>query len=74
MAAGGMGAEIMIEADDAVHLGPRQVQGFGQYRLHLVRHIAEALLHGMQDRQQGTFEALEFGDDRLRARNQIIRR
>ena len=43
MAAGRLAAEIMVEGDDAVHLGARQVQRLGDERHRRLRHIAEGV-------------------------------
>ncbi|OWK19493.1 hypothetical protein AJ88_42320 [Mesorhizobium amorphae CCBAU 01583] len=58
----------MIEGDDAVHFGPGQVQPIGNDWQRVVRHMAELFLDAVEDRQQRTFEVLQFLDDRRRAR------
>src|SRR5688572_7511133 len=52
MTAGRLLAEVVIEADDAVHFGARDVQAIGDQRHGLGRHTAQLVLHGMQDFQQ----------------------
>ena len=44
--------EVVIEGDDAVHLGARQVQRLRHDRHDRVRHEAEGGLHVVQDRQE----------------------
>ena len=53
--------EIVIEGHDAVHLGARDVQRFGDHRDDGFGHVAERLLHGVQDRQR---RALDVPDVR----------
>ena len=67
MAAGRMRAIVMIEGDDAVHLGPRDVQRFGDHRQRFLRHIAELFLDAVQDRQKRAFQPLQILDDRTGA-------
>ena len=47
-------AEIVIEGDDAVHLGAGNVERFSYPRQSLGRDIAQPLLDRMQKRQQAT--------------------
>ena len=58
--------EIVVEGDDAVHLGARQVQRLGDERHGVRRDMAERGLHVVQDRQQGALAPLvtlqDFGD------------
>ena len=49
VAAGRLAAEVVIEGDDAMHLGARQVQRLRDHRHGLLRHVAECLLQGVQD-------------------------
>ena len=63
---GGLAAEIMVEADDAMDLGARQVQRVGDQRHGGRIHIAELLLQRVQDRQQRARHVLPLGDQRLR--------
>ena len=69
MPAGRVAAVIVIEGDDAVHLGARQVQRLGDHRQRFLRHVAELFLDAVQDRQQRAFEALQLVDDRSSARS-----
>ena len=55
MAAGRLAAEVVVEGDDAVHLGARQVQRLGDERHRRLRHVAEGVLQRVQDRQQRAF-------------------
>ena len=50
--AGRLAAEVVIEGDDAVHLGARQIESIGEDRHHCRRHVAERGLHPMQDLDQ----------------------
>ena len=59
--------EVVIECNDAVHLGARQVQLFRDQRRGSVRYAAERLLHRVQDRQQRAFAIIEFCNDAARA-------
>ena len=58
-----MAAEIVVEAHDAVHLGARQVQRFGDHRDRFGMDVAERRLQGVQDRQRGAFAAALAGND-----------
>jgi hypothetical protein len=51
VAACGPRAEVVVEADDPVHLGPGQVQVLRDDRHQLGRHVAEPVLDLMEDRQ-----------------------
>ena len=55
------GGKIMVEADHAVDLGPRQIQRLGNRGLGLGRDAAEGGLHVMQDRQQRPFAPFVAG-------------
>jgi hypothetical protein len=48
-AAGRLAPEVVVKGDDAMHLGARQVEGAGEGRNHLLRHVAEVGLHLVQD-------------------------
>ena len=63
VAARGLAAEVVIEGDDAVHLGARDVQRLRDHRLSGFVDVAERLLQGVQNRQQRAFEAPVLGDD-----------
>ena len=52
VAAGRLAAEVVIEGDDAVHLGARQVQRVGERRHGRLGHVAERGLHLVQDLDQ----------------------
>ena len=45
-------AEVVVEGDDPVHLGARQVERLGDHRDRVARHVTEGRLHVVQDRQQ----------------------
>ena len=60
MAAGRRAAEVVIEGDDAVHFGARDVQRLGDQRLGRFIDVAELLLQGVQDRQQRAFAIQAF--------------
>jgi hypothetical protein len=58
-------AEIVVEADDAVHFGAREIQSFG-YAAHCFgRDIAEFLLDSVKDGQQGPGLVRMTGDDAI---------
>ena len=63
VAAGRLAAEIVVEGDDAMHFGARDIQRFGDQRLGGFVDVAELLLQGVQDRQQRAFKAAVLGDD-----------
>ncbi len=63
MAPGGGIAEIVVEADHAMHLGPAQVQPLGDARHRLARDMAKGRLHRMQDRQQRPLAPGMFGEN-----------
>ena len=63
VSAGRFAPEVMIECDDPVHFRARQVQLLRDQRRGLLRHTAERLLHGMQDRQHRPFAIIEFCND-----------
>ena len=56
--AGRLAAEVMVEGDDAMHLGARQVERLGDHRHGRAVDIAERRLERVQDRQQGALGAL----------------
>ena len=51
--AGRRAAEVVVEAHDAVHLGAGQVERGGDGGNRVGRHVAELVLDGVQDGQQG---------------------
>jgi hypothetical protein len=55
-----LSAEVVIEGHDAVHLGARDVQRFGDQRLGGFLDIAELLLQRVEDRQKRTFAIEAF--------------
>ena len=65
MPAGRLMAEIVIEGDDAMHLGAGDVQRVGDQRLGRLVDIAELGLQGVQDRQERTFAVRKFANERL---------
>ena len=56
-------AKVVVVADDAVHLGPRQVERRRNLRQSLARHMAERLLHAVQDGQERAGQVRALGDD-----------
>src|SRR5262249_37091921 len=50
-----LGAEIVIDADDAMPLGARQVECVSNRCNGFAGNVAQAVLNGVQDRQQGSF-------------------
>ena len=60
MPAGRMAAVIMVEGDDAMHLGPGDVQRLGDDRQRFLRHMAEFFLDAVQDRQKRAFQPLQI--------------
>ena len=58
---GRLAPKIVIEGHDAVHFGARNVQRFGDDGDGVFRHVADRLLHGVQDRQR---RALHVSDVR----------
>jgi len=52
--------EVLVERDDAVHLGDREVQDVGDHRDIGLIDVPELLLHRVQDRYQRTAETAEF--------------
>ncbi len=63
MAAGGLVAEVMIEGEDAMDFGARQIERRGDHRNRRLRHIAERFLQRVQDHQRRAFGLVMFGDD-----------
>jgi hypothetical protein len=61
--AGGLIAEIVIEGEDAVNLGARQVQRRCDHGSGGFRHVTERFLHRMQDHQRRAFELVMLRDD-----------
>ena len=61
--AGRRAPEVMVEGDDAVHLGAGDVQRLGDHRLGGFVDIAELLLQSVQDRQQRTLKAQMLSND-----------
>ena len=60
-------AEVVVEGDGAVDLGAGKVKRLGHQRHGLVRHAAERLLQGMQDRKGGALQMPIPRDDFARA-------
>ncbi len=63
--AGGGAAEVVVEGDDAVHLGPRHVERLRHQRDRRLVDIAETFLQRVQHRQH---RAVEMGEARNDAR------
>src|SRR5579883_3495054 len=59
----GLPAEVMVKRDDAMHFGPAEIQHFGDQLHRTVADETGMLVHGMQDRQQWTFEILVLFND-----------
>ena len=57
------GAEVVVEADDAVDLGAGEVEGEGDLALRRLAHMAKGLLDVVQDGEQRSFAADMAGDD-----------
>ena len=62
MAAGRLMAEIVIEGDDAMHLGAGDIERFGDQRLGCLIDIAEFFLQCVEHRQQRTFAPRMLAD------------
>ncbi len=52
--------KIVIETDDAVHFGVRDVQRAGEHGCRRWIDISELFLQGMQDRKQSAGQVLQF--------------
>src|SRR6266436_7619154 len=63
MTAGRLFSKIMIEGEDAIDLGAREVERGGDHRNCRLRHIAERFLERVQDHQRRSVEAGVLGDD-----------
>ena len=63
MAARRLAAEVVIKGEDAMDLGARDVQRFGDHRFGGLVDVAEGLLQGVQDRQQRALKAQMLPDD-----------
>ena len=50
----GRAAKVVVVAHDAMHLGARKIQCFGNHGHRCGRYMAECILHRMQQRQQRT--------------------
>ena len=68
MLAGRLVAEIMIEGEDTMDLGARQVARFCDHRDRGLGHVAEGLLQGMQHHQGAALDVSQAGDDLRPAR------
>jgi murein endopeptidase len=60
-------ANVMIEGDDAVHLGARQIQRLRHHHDRSLGHAAERFLQRLQDRQQRAVLASMLRNDLARA-------
>ena len=60
---GGGAAEVGVEGEHAVDLGAGEVEDIGDDGDILVGHPAEAVVHLVEDRQQGTIQAGQPGCD-----------
>ncbi len=56
MAPAGLPAEVMIERDDSMHFGARNIERFSQLRNSGLRHASKLLLQRMKDRQGRSLE------------------
>src|ERR1700744_991356 len=63
MAAGRLLAKIVVEGEDAIDLGARQIERLCDHWYRGLGHIAERLLQRMQDHQRRAFLRRKFGDD-----------
>jgi len=63
MPGGGLFSEIVVEGEDAMDLGARQIELRGDHRDRGLRHVTERLLQCMQDHQRRAFELRVAGDD-----------
>lgn len=63
MAAGRLVPEIMIEREDAMDFGARQVERLRHHRNRCLRHVAERLLKGVEDDERRTLLLRMLGDD-----------
>ena len=62
--AAALGAEIMIEADHAMHFGARQVQLLRDELDRILRNEPQGLLNRMQNRQQGARQLFSLAQAR----------
>jgi hypothetical protein len=60
---GRLGTKMVVERDDAVDLGTREVEPALHVRDRRERDVSERLLHGVEHRHQRRFETRERGDD-----------
>jgi hypothetical protein len=63
MPAGGLVAKIVVEREDAVDFGARQIERRRDHRDRRLGHVAECLLQRVQDHQRSAFDMAEAGDD-----------
>jgi hypothetical protein len=66
MPAGRLVAQVVIEGENAVHLGTREVERLRDQRDRRLRHMAEDVLQRLQDHQRRPFPIRMRGDDRCR--------
>ncbi len=64
MAARGGMAKIVIKADDAVNFSVREIEGIRDDRNGSFIDVAKLILKGVEDREQGTGQVLQFADSR----------
>jgi len=63
VSAGGRSPKIVVEADDAVNLGAREIQRSRDFGDRIRRDIAKALLDGVQQRHQRVGPVINARDD-----------
>ena len=56
-------AEVMVEGEDAMDFGARQIQRLRHHGDRRLRHVAERLLKGVKDDERRAFLPGMFGDD-----------
>ncbi len=63
MSSGRVVAIVVIESDNAMNLGARQIERAGNHRHRILRNVAKLGLNRMQDRQQRALKRLHLIDD-----------
>jgi hypothetical protein len=64
MAARGSMAKVVIEADDAMDFGMGKIEGIRDERNGSLIDVAKLILKGVEDREQGARQVLQFADSR----------
>jgi hypothetical protein len=65
-------AEIVVETDDAMDFGPRQVEACGNMLHSLGWNVAKLLLYAVQNGQQRTWLARVTGNDAVDSRQPLM--